>query len=363
MKKKTKLLPSILLSALLLCSCGQQENESNTFDSTMYDDIYAQYFGGEKTGYTCATDLVGESIADIEDAGFDFDLIMDLTEYNINTAKPYTILVDGTYAFAAAVICKDNADIVSGIDTSMSMHDLEENFDIDTLYWSEAFQAHYTERTISLKSGGSYNLRYMWCPPDPNKILFVDADAKSDCAFVYKDSYVYSPDSDFMGFDFGTNIYDIQSWLIDRGYYIGDFIDTSNTIMIQSISEKLYGHDFFMYFRCNNNMKLTGGEYRIACSDNVELARLFETARDDLIAKYGDTYKIYLYTMFDSLDEQLNYIRGETEKLNYDSPTKLYWNVNGHTRIELTLDGGNVNIQYKSIASTGGTHMNEDSLI
>lgn len=358
-KKKTIFIA--LLSAILLSGCGQQKNED------YYDNSTQNYFETTaeetKNEYNCAVNLIGEPIADIEDSGFDFDLIMNLTEYDLKTAKPYTILVDGTYAFAAAVICKDDAVVAEGIETSCSMEEIDENFDINTLLWSAAFDGNYTSRLLSMGDGRKYDLNYIWQPPYPDKILTVNTSAKSDCAFVYQDSYIYSTDNDFMWFNWGDSIYDVQSSMIDKGFQLNDSLFYSNRIETKSISEQLYGHNFNIYLTYNDNMQFTKGMYGIA-ADYSELPNIFQSACNDLIAKYGDTINISLSPRFDSIDEQFEYLRNETGMIDpYQFATELYWNVNGHTYITLTLYNTSVQIEYKSIVSTGGTNMDENSLI
>ena len=107
--------------SMLLCGCG---DKSASYDTTNAD-YEANYNSAQQEtvldyNYYCATDLVGEALADINAAGFEYDLIFSLAEYNVETAKPYTILIDGTYAFAAGVICKGNAVIIDGVKTSVS---------------------------------------------------------------------------------------------------------------------------------------------------------------------------------------------------------------------------------------------------
>lgn len=361
MNLKKKIISISLLSVMILGGCGQQDSEN------YYDDHTNNYFETTteeiKKEYTCAVDLIGEAISDIEASGFDFDLIMDLTEYNLKTAKPYTILIDGTYAFAAAVICKDDAVIANGIETSRSMKEIDENFDIDTLKWSAAFDGNYKSHLLSMKDGRKYDLNYIWQPPYPDKILTVDTSAKSDCAFVYQDSYIYSPDNDFMWFNWGDSIYDVQSSMVDKGFKLRDSTFYSNRIETRSISEKLYGYNFNIYLTYNDNMQFTKGMYGIA-ADYSELPDIFKSALNDLIAKYGDTINISLSPRFDSIDEQFEYLRNETGMIDpYQFATELYWNVNGHTYITLTLYNTSVHIEYKSIASTSGTKLNENSLI
>lgn len=362
MNLKKEIIPiSILLSVMILGGCDQQNSESYYGDST--HNYFETTTAEMKKEYICAVDLIGEPIADIEDSGFDFDLIMNLTEYDLKTAKPYTILIDGTYAFAAAVICKDDAVIASGIDTSRSMKEIDENFDINTLQWSAAFNGNYTSRLLSMKDGRKYDLNYIWQPPYSDKILTVDTSAKSNCAIIYKDSYIYSPDNDFMWFNWGDSIYDVQSSMIDKGFKLNESPFNSHILWTNSISEQLYGHNFTIHLTYNDNMKFTKGSYFINAS-NAELADIYETALKDLIAKYGDTVDLSLSTLFDSIDEQLEFYRTTSDLGIYpEYDTTLYWNVNGHTRVMLIIHSQTIEIAYQSISSIGGTNLKEDSLI
>lgn len=361
MNFKKKTMSIALLSAILLSGCGQQKNE-NYYDNSMQN--YFETTAEEtKNEYNCAFDLIGEPIANIEDSGFDFDLIMNLTEYDLKTAKPYTILIDGTYAFAAAVICKDDAVIAGGIETSCSMEEIDENFDINTLQWSAAFDGMYSSRLLTKKDGETYNLKYVWRSPYPDKILTVDSTVKSDCAFVYQDSYIYTPDNDFMWFHWGDSIYDIQSSMIDKGFKLNESPFNSHILWTTSISEQLYGHNFTIHLTYNDNMQFTKGSYFINAS-NAELADIYEAALKDLIVKYGDTVDLSLSTRFDSIDEQLGFYRTTSDLGIYpEYDTTLYWNVNGHTRVMLIIHSQTIEIAYQSISSTGGTNMDENSLI
>ena len=361
MNLKKKIILISLLSVMILGGCGQQNSENYYGDST--HNYFETTTAEMKKEYSCAVDLIGEAISDIEASGFDFDLIMNLTEYNLKTAKPYTILIDGTYAFAAAVICKDDAVIASGIETSRSMKEIDENFDINTLQWSAAFDGNYTSRLLSMEDGRKYDLNYIWQPPYQDKILTVDTSAKSNCAIIYKDSYVYSPDNDFMWFNWGDSIYNIQSSIIDKGFKLNESPFNSHILWTNSISEQLYGRDFTIHLTYNDNMQFTKGSYFISAS-NAELADIYEAALKDLIVKYGDTVDISLSTRFDSIDEQLEFYRTTSNLGIYpEYDTTLYWNVNDHTCVMLIIHSQTIEIAYKSIASTGGTHMDENSLI
>lgn len=185
--------------------------------------------------------MIGEPILDIEASGFDFDMIRNLTEYNLDTAKPYTVLVDGTGVSDSAVICKKDAIIAEGIETSRTMDEFEENFDINTLKWSAKFNGMYSSRLLTTAAGNKYDLKYIWHSPIPDNILMVDTGVKSDCAIIYQDSYVYLPENDFMWFNWGDSIYDVQSSMIDKGFSISDSLLYSNQLETRSISEKLYG--------------------------------------------------------------------------------------------------------------------------
>lgn len=113
----------------------------------------------------------------------------------------------------------------------------------------------------------------------------------------------------------------------------------------------------------NDNMQFISGAYGIS-SEYSELPNIFNSALNDLIAKYGDTTDLVLSPRFNSIDEQFEYLRNETGTVvPYQFATKLCWSVNNHTYITLTLYGNYVEIKYKSISSTGGTNLNEDSLI
>ena len=110
-------------------------------------------------------------------------------------------------------------------------------------------------------------------------------------------------------------------------------------------------------------MQFTKGSYFISAS-NAELADIYEAALKDLIVKYGDTVDISLSTRFDSIDEQLEFYRTTSNLGIYpEYDTTLYWNVNDHTCVMLIIHSQTIEIAYKSIASTDGTHMDENSLI
>lgn len=361
MKIKRKFVFLTLLFALFLCSCGQQDGPDYSYDGMYYESSENYSYEPEKE-YLCAIDLIGEPISDIRDSGFDYDLIMNLTEYDFETAKPYAILIDGSYAFAAAVICKDDAVIAGSVETSITMNEIE-NFDTSLLGWSEAFNGCFSSHTLSMQDGRQYFLRRVWRSPDPSDILSVNTNAQNDCAFIYQDSYVYLPDYDFMWFHWGDSIYDVQSAMIDKGFSFRDSVFAKNSMETKSISEKLYGHDFYIFLSYNDNMQFNSGTYQISGS-NSELADIFESARSDLIAKYGDTFMINLSSRFDSIDEQLDFYRTEPGNIDpYQFETDLYWNVNDHTYIKLTMYAWDIEIEYKSVGSTSGTNMNENSLI
>ena len=366
--KINKFLAAGVAVSVLLCGCGSTSSSSDT-ENEFYEDFFSSE-QQESTSYEeitydyyCAADLVGEALADINAAGFDYDTIFSLADYNVETAKPYTILIDETCAFAAGVICKGDAVIMDGIDTSVTMHDLDPDFDIENqLCWSAAFQAHYNKRIITTSDGEKFNLRYMWRPQDPEKIFYVDTEVPSDCTFIYQDSYVYLPQYDFMWFNWGDSIYDVQSSLIDKGFKLKESSYYSNCLTTNSVSEQLYGHEFYEEIYYNDNMQLTGGKYCVYTSYS-EIADVFELAVKDVIAKYGDTYDLYLTNQFKSLDEMLEYMR-ETDYIDpYNFKAQLKWNVNGHTAIFVTIHSLDVEIEYKSIESTGGTGYTEDSLI
>lgn len=366
--KINKFLAAGVAVSMLLCGCGSTSSSTDTANG-----FYEEFFSSEQQesssyeeltyDYYCAADLVGEALADIKAAGIDYNTIFSLADYNVETAKPYTILIDETCAFAAGVICKGDAVIMDGVDTSVTMHDIDPDFDIDKqLCWSAAFQAHYNKRIITTSDGEKFNLRYMWRPQDPEKIFYVDTDVPSDCAFIYQDSYVYLPQYDFMWFNWGDSIYDVQSSLIDKGFKLKESPYFSNCLTTNSVSEQLYGHEFYEEIYYNDNMQLTGGKYCVYTSYS-EIADVFELAVKDVIAKYGDTYDLYLTNQFKSLDEMLEYMR-ETDYIDpYNFKAQLKWNVNGHTAIFVTIYSLDVEIEYKSIESTGGTGYTENSLI
>ena len=365
MKRKTKLLSSILLLALLLCSCGQQESENSSNEPSYGYNETSSAETERVLEIKCAVDLFGERLSDITASGFECDMIETLNDYDLKTAKPYTILMDDAQIFPAAVICKDDAVIAGEVETSRTMFEIDENFDPQSLYWSAAFQAHYTKRILTIgSSGDEYNLNYMWCPPDPSDILTVDGNRKSNCAMIYQGTYAYITNNDFMWFDWGTSIYDVQASLVDKGFSLKDSELLKNSIETKSVSEKLYGNDFYIVLTYNDNMQFTKGAYQIYGGSNAERADIFEAACKDLIAKYGDTVKLSLSPKFDSIDEQLAFMRRETGSIDpYQFVTSLSWNFNNYTYITLYIYGWHIEIEYKSIASTGGTHLNEDSLI
>lgn len=358
---KKQIISLALISAVVLGGCGSQESSSSSDE--YYTDYFAETTAVPAKEYTCAADLLGEPIADIDAAGFDYDLILNLAEYDPATAKPYTILIDGTYAFAAGVMCKDSAVIINGLDTSPSMDDFDPPLDVSKdLYWSAATNSHYNPRCVVLGNGEKYDVNYMWCPPDPDNIFSVYTNVPSDFAFIYQDSYVYLPDYDFMWFHWGDSIYDVQSALIDKGFKIEDSLYVSNSLTTKSVSETLYGHDFYVYLSYNDNMQFTGGTYDIS-GKYYELADIFEAAVKDLVGKYGDTYNLYLTNKFTSLDEMLAYMRRAEFIDPYNFKAELKWNVNDRTKITLTIFSSSVEINYKSISSTSGTGMNEGLLI
>lgn len=108
---KKQIISIALITMLTLSGCVTQ-NSREQYDNA---SIPPSETTAIEFNYTCAADLLGEPIVDIKASGFDFDTIYNLTEYDPDTAKPYTILMDGTYAFAAGVLCKDNAVIINGL--------------------------------------------------------------------------------------------------------------------------------------------------------------------------------------------------------------------------------------------------------
>lgn len=103
--------------------------------------------------------------------------------------------------------------------------------------------------------------------------------------------------------------------------------------------------------------------YHFCDTSYSEVADVFELAVNDVIAKYGDTYELYLTNMFTSLDEMLAYMRRADFIDQYNFKAQLKWNVNDHAAIFVTIYSLDVEIEYRSIESTGGTGFNEDSLI
>ncbi len=365
---KIRKITSILTVALMLftgCESEKPSPETNYWFDSDYD--YDYNYSEETTtelydlNFECAIDLIGQPLADIKASGFDYKVILNLNQYDYFNAEPYTILVDDSSAFAAAVICKDDAVIANGIETSVSMNDLGIDINED-LEWSEAFDAHYSSRLLTTPDGEEYDLKYMWRVPNSSNIFSVDTDAKSNCAFIYKDSYVYLPDYDFMWFNWKDNIYYVKESLIDKGFSVNEVEYMKNTVSTESVSETLYGHKFYASLYYNDNMQLTSGKYCIY-GTAAENADIYCDAVKDIIDKYGDTYKIKMSSKFFSVDEAISYLRTDAEDYMYEGLFELYWNVNDHTMIILTVDCNYIEIYYKSISSTSGTNLNEDSLI
>lgn len=363
---KIKKITLILTTALMLftgCNAGESQSSADNYGIDFdYDYSTEITTDSYDFGFDSAVDLIGQPIADIKASGFDYDLILNLAEYNLATAKPYTILVDGSSAFAAAVICKGDAVIANGIGTSVSMNDLGDIDINEDLGWSTAFQANFAPRLLTTSDGKEFDLRYMWRAPNPSNIFSVDMNAKSNCAFVYQNSYVYLPDYDFMWFNWKDNIYDVKASLIDKGFKVNEPEYMKNTISTESVSETLYGHKFYASFYYNDNMQLTSGEYNIY-GTAAENADIYCNAVNDIIAKYGDSYKITMSSDYYSIDEALTYMRTDAEDYIYEKLFELYWNVNDHTMIKLTVDCKYIEIYYKSISSTGGTNLTEDLLL
>ncbi len=358
-------LTAIIASAIFLLAGCSSESQSSNYN---YNSDYSYDYSNETTtdsydfGFDRAVDLIGQPIADIKASGFDYDLILDLTQYDLTTAKPYTILVDGSSAFAAAVICKGDAVIANGIDTSVSMNDLGDIDISEDLGWSAAFQANFAPRILTTHDGKEFDLRYMWRAPNPSDIFTVNMDAKSNCAFIYQNSYIYLPDYDFMWFNWKDNIYDVKASLIDKGFKVNEPEYMKNTVSTESVSETLYGHKFYASFYYNDNMQLTSGKYTIY-GTAAENADIYCNAVNDIIAKYGDSYKITMSSDYYSIDEALTYMRTDAYDNTYERLFELYWNVNDHTMIKLTVDCNYIEIYYKSISSTGGTNFTEDLLL
>lgn len=355
---------------MLLTGCGSEEPSSEAdyevgsdygYD---YDYDYSSETEAESydLNFECAIDLIGQPLADIKASGFDYKVILNLNQYDFYTAKPYTILVDGSSAFAAAVICKDDAVIANGIETSVSINDLGDIDINEDLGWSAAFQAHFAPRILTTTNSEKYHLRYMWKLNDPNNYFSVDTSKKSNCAIVYKDSYVYPPDYDFMWFNWGSSIYDVKSDLTSRGFYVEESPLVSNSFTTESVSEQLYGHDFYIYLHYNDNFQFTEGTYAIygTCP---ELADIYEAACKDLISKYGDTNALNMYKENQSLNVMLETLRNSDYVDPYHFCSELQWIVEDRTAIILRLYSNCVEIEYRSISSTGGTNLNEDSLI
>ena len=356
---KKQIISITLVTMLTLSGCGTQ-NDQEQYDNT---PILPSETTAIEFNYTCAADLLGEPIVDIKASGFDFDTIYNLTEYDPDTAKPYTILMDGTYAFAAGVLCKGNAVIINGLETAPTLDSFDPPIDLTTnLWWSAAENSYYCPRIISANDRDDFNVNYFYPPQDPTDIFAVNPTVPSKFAFVYRDSYIYLPDYDFMWFNWGDNIYNVQSALIDKGFNIEESLYVSNNLTTKSVSEKLYGHDFYIYLSYNDNMQFTKGTYSIS-GEYYELADIAESAIKDIVAKYGDSYKLNLTTKFTSLDAMLDYMRSEDKIDPYQFNAEVKWNVKDHTAISLNIYSTAIEIEYKSISATGGTGMSEDSLI
>lgn len=352
---------SIMLAVMMLSSCtpaNSSHSEGTTNPATNQSGSYVPTYN-----YKCAADLVGEAIADINASGFECDTIFSLSEYDFAIAKPYTILVDQTFAFATGVICKDNAVIAGGITTSPTIYELDPQVDLNKdICWSAATDLHYLKRKLDLSTGKSLRLNYMWIPTEPGNPAAVSTDTPSICAFVYDENLFYQPEHDFMWFNWGDSILDVQSSLVGKGFNVEESLLVSNNLTTHSVSETLYGHDFYAYLDYNNNLQFTGGTYSIGGSYS-EIADVFQAATDDLVAKYGDSSKLILTERFDSLDEMLVYLYTASSIDPYQFHAQLIWNVHDRTQITLHLYNNTVEIEYKVIYSTGRTGLNEESLI
>ena len=350
-----------MLAAVLLSGCVEAETVRSTVTTKETETTMQEYV--PTYNYSCAADLVGEAIADINASGFEYDTIFSLSEYDYAIAKPYTVLVDQTFAFATGVICKDNAVIADGIPLSPTIYELDPQVDLDRdICWSAATDLHYLKRKLDLSTGKSLRLNYMWIPTEPGNPSAVSTDTPSVCAFVYDKNLFYQPEYDFMWFNWGDSILDVQSSLVGKGFNVEESLLVSNNLTTHSVSETLYGHDFYAYLDYNTNLQFTGGTYSIG-GNYAEIADVFQAVTKDLITKYGDSSKLILTERFNSLDAMLVYMYTESSIDPYHFHAQLIWNVHDRTQITLHLYNNIIEIEYKSIASTGGTGLNEESLI
>ncbi len=360
---KKPIISLALISTLALSGCGTQNSSASSdeytvpyIDPDIIDNYYLSY------NYSCAVDLVGEAIADIEASGFDCSIIYNLTEYDYETASDYTVLVDGTYAFAAGVLCKGDAVIASDIPTALTLDELDPNIDLNKdIYWSAATDTVYTQRLLSMTNGEEFNLNFYW-QTDSRNIYWISQTSQSEFAFIYQNQYVYNPDYDFMWFNWGDSIYDVQSSLISKGFQVSNSEFKTNTLLTESVSETLYGKKFYEEIYYNDNMQLTGGQYVIYDTPNEIWATYYDVL-NDIVAKYGDSYQIQLGENYTCVNDILTYLHNTTDDGFYRNLIQLDWYVNGHTRIKYTVNTDYIEIEYRSIESTGGTGMNEDSLI
>ena len=90
---------------------------------------------------------------------------------------------------------------------------------------------------------------------------------------------------------------------------------------------------------------------------------IYYDALNDIIAKYGDSYEIKFGQNYTCVNDALTYLLNTTEDGFYKDLIQIEWHVNGHTRIKYTVNSDYIEIEYRSIESTSGTGMNEDSLI
>ena len=358
---KKPIISLALISTLALSGCGTQNNSASSDGYTPQTETYTE--PAIVYDYYCAADLVGEAIADIEASGFDCSIIYNLTEYDYETASDYTVLVDGTYAFAAGVLCKGDAVIANGIPTTPTIDEIDPNMDLnEALYWSAATDTLYTQRLLTMTNGKEFNLNYYWQSATPDDIYWVSQTSPGKFSFIYQNQYVYNPDYDFMWFNWGDSIYDVESSLVSKGFIVNTDEYVSNTLYTESISETLYGHKFYEEIYYNNNMQLTGGQYEIYAKP-YELGGIYYDALNDIIAKYGDSYEIKFGQNYTCVNDALTYLLNTTEDGFYKDLIQIEWHVNGHTRIIYTVNSDYIEIEYRSIESTSGTGMNEDSLI
>ena len=358
---KKQIISLALISSLALCGCGTQNNSASSDGYTPQTETYTE--PAIVYDYYCAVDLVGKAIADIEASGFNCSIIYNLTEYDYETASDYTVLVDGTYAFASGVLCKGDAVIASDIPTTLTLDELDPNIDLnEDIYWSAATDTVYTQRLLTMADGEEFNLNFYWRTATPYDIFKVLQTSQSEFAFVYQNQYVYNPDYDFMWFNWGDSIYDVESSLISKGFQVSYSEYTNNTLLTESVSETLYGKNFYEEIYYNDNMQLTGGQYVIYGTPN-EIWSIYYDALNDIVAKYGDSYQIQLGENYTCVNDILTYLHNTTDDGLYRNLIQLDWYINGHTRIKYTVNTDYIEIEYRSIESTGGTGMNEDSLI